>query len=77
MIIHNPSEDFKYGIGKYSITKSEPNEWHLYHKEQHVAIFFDRDEVLRHAIIQHTCGDMVAEGLREMMEIALLEQNLT
>jgi hypothetical protein len=73
MIEQNVGE-WNYVIGKYSVINSEPNEWHLYHEGKYVAMFFERDEVLRVAIIQHTCADMVGVGIREMLKIALAEQ---
>ena len=73
MIEQNIGE-WNYVIGKYSILNSEPNEWHLYHEGRHVAIFFERDEALRVAVIQHTCADMVAVGIKEMLKIAFAKQ---
>ncbi len=75
MITENPSGEFKYTVGNYSIAKTESGEWELYHEGKHEATFYNRDKVLRYAVIQYTCGDMVAEGIRDLLKIAIAEKS--
>ena len=74
MIIENKSGEFRYSVGEYFIDDSEPEKWHMHYKGKLMATFFDRDQALRVAVIQHTCGDSVSEGIRDLLKIALAEQ---
>jgi len=43
-------------------------------KQEHLALYFDRDEAMRSAILLYTCGQLVADGIREMMHMVLKEK---
>ncbi len=43
-------------------------------KHEHLALYFDRDEAMRSAILLYTCGQLVADGIREMLHMIIEEK---
>ena len=74
MLIKINENEYTFGI--YKITKQEEKWLYTNTKtSRDEALFFDRDQALRTAIIMHTCGNLVTEAVRELV-IMLAKENI-
>ena len=70
MSIVTKISDDEYTVGIYTVRKEGDNWAHLHGENERLdALYFHRDEALRSAVIKHTCGQLVAEGIRELLHL--------
>jgi hypothetical protein len=74
-IITKVSEDV-YTVGTYTITKQD-DKWLLTNNksDRNEALYFDRDQALRNALILYTCGQLVGDGTRELLKMVATEMH--
>jgi len=74
-IITKISED-EYRVGTYTITRQD-DMWLLVSSKvgNSKALYFDRERALHTALIMYTCGQLVADGMREVLEIIVKERH--
>jgi len=77
MSIINKITEEKYLVGTYTITRQD-DMWLLVSSEvrDSKALYFDRDRALHTALIMYTCGQLVADGTRELLKMIAKEMNL-
>ena len=77
MSIINKINAEEFTIGTYIVSQKDEG-WMLTNdkKGKHEALYFDRDDALRAAILFYTCGQMVAEGTRELLKMVAEEHGL-
>ena len=77
MSIINKINAEEFTIGTYIVSQKDEG-WMLTNdkKGKHEALYFDRDDALRAAILFYTCGQMVADGIRELLKMVAEEHGL-
>lgn len=75
MEIVNKISESEFQVGIYTLKFQENEQWLLINtlENRHEALFFERDEAIRHAIIKYTCGHLVSEGIRDLLTILIHE----
>jgi hypothetical protein len=76
MEIVNKISEAEFQVGIYTIKFQQDERWLLINTlddNKHEALFFERDEAIRHAIIKYTCGHLVSEGIRDLLTILIHE----
>lgn len=74
MSIINKISDTEYQIGKYRIIERVSGDWTLIEDDIYIAIFYDKYKALAWANLNHACGHMVSEGVRELLKLVIEEE---
>ena len=66
----------EYRVGTYTITRQD-DMWLLFSSKvgNSKALYFDREIALHTALIMYTCGQLVADGMGEVVEIIVKEMH--
>lgn len=66
-----------FTIGTFKILQ-EGSYWKVTDEknQKQIALYFNRDEAMRSTILLYTCGQLVADGIREMLKMVAQERGL-
>ena len=66
--------DTEYKVGRYHVTQRLNNMWTIIDNDKYIAEFYEKHTALAWANLHYTCGHLVSQGVRQLLEIAFEEK---
>jgi len=65
--------DSQYKVGQYHVIQSPKGRWKIIGEEGSIALFYQKHDALAWANLHYTCGDLVSDGVGQLLTLALEE----